>query len=531
MALSSSSAAEPNVTRASRGPAPVADAISGPLPASSTASSIRALAHSARAEAARELADLSLSPDVTKQAADLLLAIRVLSRFAHDPVVQKALLRHLQRPQAGDEPELRALARRTCAHALASASEPDGLRTLVLLASGPVDTDPELAGLAREALTAYPPSPGALAGALPWLKRSERQARLRFVSDAKSAGEQRRLELCRGAQRGFSALPGQAAPAAARLLANLTACPHELQPSQEAWTKLGQVSVVWALRGMAALGVGGEDEAWQERAERALTDDDPIVRSAAAWFLATNGAAERLAKERHSEVRAAARNQLLTNTPSESDGSCSLGATSSTVSLLRRLGSSHGEDDGLLFGCLASRIQAAPGPGPSALEVEAWLRDAKPADRIHTVRGLAHVRPDRRALALGLAERLYAGESDDYVRRFVCLTMRDLGAHPGSSSLEDLRIDPDPVCRAIGRGESASIAGVSTFVAATKSERLLALRTGAPPVMLEPAPDGFVGARVVRGAPSSAMDDRHFVDCRESAEPAWACGPTQQKPR
>jgi hypothetical protein len=513
-----------------------ADALSGPLPAETAESRIRTLAWSERSPAAVELAEFSLSPDVTRRAKTLLLAVRALARKADHPAAERALLQHLRTKPNGDEPTLRSLARATAAFALAAEGPIDGVRNLVLLAAGPDDADEEVKIFAREALIAHPPSAAELAKALPWLDARAREGKVAWLSSRASVRNERRAARCKEARKALSSLGALPTGAAAARLADLAVCPEDAGPTMDDWKRLAHSSSLWALRGTAALGVGTRDGDWTRFAEAELAQGDARVRSAAAWFLATSSpeAAARLLVDERAEVRSAARNQrdgggigagMAAGHP------CAEQDEDSTKEVFERFVASPPRDTGPALGCLASRLRAAAGPGLTAAELESWFRGGPAVTRVLVARGLAASSAEARFLALGLSARLYRAEADAYVRRFLCAALLTLGQdleEPLGVEMADL--DPDPVCRALAGGRSWPPLGSPTLATVTTAKRYLAARVLGSPVWLEAAPDGFVGARVLDVEPSQVVDPR-FVDCSESGEPSWACGPTALRPR
>ena len=515
------------------------DALSGPLASEAAESSIRTLASSGRPAAPAELADFSLSPAVAARAQTLLASIRALARMVRHPAAQKALLHHLRTPSAGDQPPLRRLARATAALALAAGGQVDGVRALVLLAAGPDDSDPELATLARAALLAHPPDETLLGAALPWLDAEARAQKVAWISQERWARQQAQRARCEQAGRSLSQLAAaDAAPElGARILSDLAACPPTALPTLDAWKQVGNSSALWALRGTAALGIGVHDAAWKKFATAKLADVDARVRSAAAWFLSTTSpeASARLALDPRTEVRAAARNQDSAGGPSSELAEvspCAIGkAESSSKSVFSRFLTSTPEDSGPLLGCLASRLRAEPGAGFTAAELASLLESSPALTRVLVAKGLGESIPEAQQLGRGLAQRAYATEPDAYVRRFLCAALIDLGLtqdEPLAREMADL--DPDPLCRALGQGREWEPLGSQTLSTVTTGKRYLAARVLAAPVAIEPAPDGFVGARVVEAATTRTYDP-HFVDCSESGEPAWACGRAVVRPR
>jgi hypothetical protein len=189
------------------------------------------------------------------------------------------------------------------------------------------------------------------------------------------------------------------------------------------------------------------------------------------------------------------------------------------------------EDSGPLLGCLASRLRAEPGAGFTAAQLATVLESSPALTRVLVAKGLGESIPEATQLALGLAQRTYAFEPDAYVRRFLCAALIDLGLTQGETLAQEMaNLDPDPVCRALGQGRGWDPLGSKAVTTVTTAKRYLAARVLAPPAALEPAPDGFVGARMVDAGTASTYDP-HFVDCSESGEPAWACGRAVVRPR
>jgi len=510
---------------------PSPDALSGPLPSERAGSTIRALQQSRRAAAPLELAELSLSPGVVGDARTLLQAIRALARMTTNDEARRALLRHLRTPSTGELADLRRLARATAAQALAHSKEPDSIRALVLLASGPDATDPELAELAQDALIAHPPHAELLAHALPWLEPAARVERLRFIEENRAPSASRRADQCRKAQRELRRVRDWTPAVGAALLSELADCPTGLSPSEREWTELATKNLTWALRGRAAQYPPNDDPEWRARAEAALESQSAVERSAAAWFLAVtvSGAAERLSEDARPEVRAAASNQRAASAMSEQGhAACTLPPSASTFRIFERFSHDASAEDRQTLACLARRLRPAAGPGLTAPEFETLFLASPAATRLVAAEGLAHASPAGKQLALGVSQRLYEEEADDYVRRFLCIALGDLGLGPEHPLSFTLRLDPDPVCRAVGSGTSFVPRGKRSVMATTTSQGYLALRTRAAPVSLAPAPDGFVGAVVTREAQEGP---EHFLDCREPGAPTWACGAVEQKPR
>jgi len=523
--------------------AAMADPIAGPLPSQSAASSIRALLRSGRLEARAELVELSFSPEVTGDARTLLLAVRALHASSYgrfyayggDPTIERALLRHLRTPPDGDNPPLRALARASAAHSLALHRNAESLRALVLLARGPDTLDPELSRLARSALLAYPPDQALIDAAFPWQSESERAETLAWIETAEHARDKRRSEHCRLAKRQLPGLGELPAAAAAAFLSDLALCPLEQRPVSADFARLAASSPSWALRGMAAVGVGQADASWQERARSELRAKDPTLRSAAAWFLATTSreAAERLALDPRPEVRAAAKKQLMALELAEPElrpRACPQAWARLTTSELFRRFTSGSEQSELVLGCLASRLRREPGPGLRALDLEAQWAATPTVARVLAASALGDVPEAAWPQAKGLTKRLFAVEADATVRRFLCLSQVELSLHQGWGHSPTLMIDPDPVCRAIGGGSMIVTYGSPALSTVTTQKQYFAARELSPPLALEPAPDGFVGARVP-AAPAGSASVLDFVDCRETGEPAWACGKAAQTPR
>jgi len=511
------------------------DAVAGPLPSARAESRIRALAGSTRLAAAAELADLSRSAEVKSDARTLLLAIRALARLAEHDAAEQALLHHLRGPIAGDQPSRRSLARAVAALALAAAARPEGVRALVLLASGPDDVDSELTEQSRAALRAHPPSPAQLLAAFPWLDEGAGRARMAWLAEERVQKEKERSDLCQKARSRVSELPKLRLSDAAATLADLARCTPSAGPTLEDWRRLAKSSHLWALRGLAAMGPSAHAREWQELAAAELEQGEPTARSAAAWFLATTSVAnaERLSRDRRPEVRAAAKNQLLANAarPSGRETCAGLSGDDSTRSMFEHYLERPSADGDPLLGCLASRLRDAPGPGITPSELDGLLEGSPAMTRLVVAQGLGAAEGEGRALARGLAERLYAVETDDDVRRSLCGTLVRLGLSPEHHLARELaKLDPDPVCRALGAGRAWASPGIPLLAVAVSGGAYVAARVLAAPVSLEPAPDGFVGARVVQD-PREAPFDVNFVDCQESGEPAWACGAAVPRPR
>lgn len=508
-----------------------ADSFEGILASQDVTSKIRALARSTRPEAALELAVLSSSPAVTADARILVKVIRAMARFERDVATTQALLRHLRVPPTGDDIELRSTARSAAALALARGATPVGLRALVLFASGPVESDPGLASLARSALAAYPPTDDQLADALPWLDARERRVRVQAADLQGQLRSDRRKAACSNARRMLSAVPQLTTHAAAQVLDDLAHCPPGGEPDVRAWTALADESETWAFRGLAATGKLLDDPSWTARANAALRAEDPTVRSAAAWFLSLKSSemAVRLVRDRRAEVRAAARNQLAVNAGGDSDQACGGSRHESTSTLFERYTSIRGDADPRLLGCLASRLRSTPGPGLTTTDLEALFTASSARARVSLAHGLRAVATDMRPQAAGLAERLYASEGDGYVRRFLCTTLQALDQDARPTLSRDLELDADPVCRAIGRGKPLDVASSRSLSTIATGPRFFAARVLSPPLALEPAPDGFVGARVTRQGGGGTVG-LEFVDCSESGEATWACGQTSQTP-
>src|SRR5690606_21912286 len=153
-----------------------------------------------------------------------------------------------------------------------------------------------------------------------------------------------------------------------------------------------------------------------------------------------------------------------------------------------------------------------------------------PRTRLAIALGLANAEVKHREQAYGLVQRLYAAEADAYIRRSLCIAAGTLAPQRAPTDLPDFAVDPDPVCRAVGGARSATLAGTRVLTAATSRGPYWALRVLAPPLALEPAPDGFVGARVAQSVEKGSLR-LDFVDCSESAGPTWACGQGSQTPR
>ena len=178
---------------------------------------------------------------------------------------------------------------------------------------------------------------------------------------------------------------------------------------------------------------------------------------------------------------------------------------------------------------MTRRLRPEAGPGFTALEVEA-LFDSSPArSRVAIAHGLGGVASHVAPQAMGLAERLYSEDGDAYVRRFLCATLGSLGELRPALA-EDLKLDADPVCRAVGRGQSTDVSGSPSLSVVAPGDRFFAARVLSPPIEFEPAPDGFVGARVT-GQVEGGHANAEFVDCTESGAPTWACGKAAQTPR
>jgi len=520
---------------ASNAPVRPNDAVAGPLPSAGAESRIRALAASTRPTAATQLADLSRSAEVKSDARTLLLAIRALAGFAEHDAAEQALLHHLREPSAGDEPSRRSLARAVAALALAAAARPGGVRALVLLASGPDDVDAELAEQSRAALLAHSPSPEQLRAAFPWQDDAARRARMTWLAQARGEREKWRSERCQKARARLPELPKLSVADAAGALVELADCGPSSGPTLEDWRQLAKTSHLWTLRGLAAMGPGAHTREWQELAEAELAQGEPTARSAAAWFLATTSPsnAERLSRDRRAEVRAAAKNQLLANRarPSGREACAGLSGGDSTRRLFEHYLERPNADGDPVLGCLASRLRDAPGPGITPSELDGLLEGSPAMTRLVVAQGLGAAESEGHALARGLAERLYAVETDDTVRRSLCGALVRLGLSPEQRLARELAtLDPDPVCRALGAGHAWVSPGIPLLAVATSGGAYVATRVLAAPVSLEPAPDGFVGARVVQG-PGQPPFDTNFVDCEEPGEPAWACGTTLPRPR